>query len=130
MVGRRRVRRVRSARRGICNDGKWCRFASASFSALEGVLGVYIIWRPATRMRGRQIIYVGQGNIRNRIFQHRSGPSRLIGPAREYWRVTWIEVRSARERDGIERYLADSIEPAVGKSWPKVPPVPVSLPRW
>ena len=41
---------------------------------LEGMGGItvsYVIWRRGTASRRQRVLYVGQGNIRRRIRQHR-----------------------------------------------------------
>ena len=40
--------------------------------------------------------------------------------------VTWAIV-PANQMDGIERYLADTLRPTVGKQYPAVLPIPVNL---
>ena len=98
---------------------------------LEGMgrdYGVYVIWRWGTTSRRMRVLYVGQGNIRRRIRQHRHN-IRAHPMGREGdLRVTWALVKSEDARSGIERYLANELKPRFGKHWPAVEPIAVDLP--
>ncbi len=78
-----------------------------------------IIWS-ATRM-----VYVGQGSIKDRLSQHRM----LDADVQRYANlmVTWAAVNAALG-DGVERYLAEGLQPAVGKSYAGADPIPVNPP--
>ena len=80
---------------------------------LEGMgrdYGVYVIWRRGTASRRQRVLYVGQGNIRRRIRQHRHN-IRAYPMGREGdLRVTWVLVESRDERSGIERYLGGVVK--------------------
>ena len=108
-----------------CDDGSWCRLGGVDLGGprLNDLLGVYVIWTA----RGRAI-YVGQGRIRERLQGHRGDPSILQYREGELW-VTWASVAAQDMRDGIERYLADRLRPAVGSAYPRVFPLAVNLPR-
>jgi len=71
-------------------------------------------------------VYVGQGNIADRLTQHRSDP-RLLQYSSLGLFVTWAAAIPQLQA-GIERYLADQLRPKVGEAYPNVPPVPVNLP--
>lgn len=85
--------------------------------------GVYVIWyggqNPAT-------VRVGQGVIRDRLQAHRNDPE-VQSYAHLSLYVTWASVL-ARERDGVEAYLAQQLRPVVGERFPQRHPIPVNLP--
>ncbi|MEQ8397892.1 hypothetical protein [Thalassobaculum sp.] len=84
-------------------------------------LGVYIIWRNGRWIR------VGQGDIGDRLSDHQNDPE--ITAHRQFGTLyaTWATAPAVL-MDGIERYLAEQIQPAVGQRFPDVPPVRVNLP--
>ena len=109
--------------------GGWCRLKDLFLDGMRTHYGVYIIWRRGVPSRRMRVLYVGQGNIRRWIRQHRHN-IRAYPKGREGdLRVTWALVESESERSGIERYLADELKPRFGKKWPRVEPVPVNLPQ-
>ena len=82
-------------------------------------------------------VVVGQGEIKDslsalrkdgRVLCHDSPGSPLL--------ATWAIVEGMKQTkmlysgqlDGIERYLAETLKPLIGKSYPDVAPVPVPLP--
>ncbi len=111
---------------GRCGDTpQWCSFdtvnlASKHFDNLEGV---YIIWHggpsPAT-------VRVGQGNIRDRLTAHRNDPA-ITRYRDQGLYVTWAAVPGG-QRDGVERFLADQLQPKVGVVFPNAQPIRVNLP--
>ena len=55
---------------GVCRSNTWCGFRTLILEDdLDKSYGVYIIWMEAS---SRGIIYVGEGNIRERIRSHRN----------------------------------------------------------
>jgi hypothetical protein len=107
-------------------DGTWCRLAHLNLSDphFDAMAGVYVIWYQA--VLEPVVVDIGQGFIEDRLYAHRMDPS--LWP---YWgfglRVTWAAVPS-HLRDGVERYLADRLHPLIGRRYPDVPPIPVTLP--
>lgn len=102
------------------DDGHWCNLANLSLSKLKDV-GVYIIWH--TGDPGR-VVRVGQGNISERLAEHRTNPK--ITNYGELL-VTWAIV-DAQNRNGVEKYLADTWSPPVGEAFPDVSPIAVNSP--
>lgn len=93
--------------------------SSTHFNNLEGV---YIVWQA----KG-PVVRVGQGLIKDRIQSHREDEE--INAFTNLY-VTWASV-STQSRDGIERYLAEVLNPKVGSNFPNIPSVAVNLPwRW
>ena len=109
-----------------CEGSAWCPFLTVNLRHphFQNLEGVYIIWHggqnPAT-------VYVGQGNIADRLAQHRLDP-RILQYSSLGLFVTWASVPAGPLRDGIERYLADKLEPKVGVGYPNVVPIAVALP--
>ena len=107
---------------GTCGDnGSWCGFLSVNlahphFDAKEGV---YIIWQ-----KKGPIIRVGQGNIRERLSDHRRDQTII---AYDNLLVTWASVPT-QSHDGVERYLANQLNPRVGDAFPNTTPIEVNLP--
>lgn len=85
--------------------------------------GVYIVWHggqnPAT-------VRVGQGFIKDRLGAHRQDRETLAFQEHNLY-VTWASV-AADYRDGVERYLAETLKPKVGSRFPEVNPIKVNLP--
>src|SRR5262249_12958427 len=105
-------------------DNDWLFFES--FANLETVAttGVYIIWHGGQTPR---VVYVGQGDICARLTVHRK--DKIITAYNQFGtlRVTWAAVPAAK-MDGVERYLADRLQPLVGNRHPDASPIPVNLP--
>ena len=104
-----------------CQGDVWGAFMDVdlSHSHFDNMEGVYIIWQA-----NGPVVRVGQGIIRDRITAHRNDKAIT---AYNSLHVTWAPV-SASYRDGVERYLADTLNPKVGDSFPDVNPIQVSLP--
>ena len=108
-----------------CTDGNWCSFARVNLdhSHFVKLEGVYVIWHagsnPAT-------VYVGQGYISDCIKEHRNNDRILIY---YHWGllVTWAKV-AVRDRNGVERFLLDHLQPKVSRKGPSVPPIHVNFP--
>ena len=108
-----------------CTEDRWCPFTRVNLSHPHfiGLEGVYVVWHsgnsPAT-------VYVGQGKVAQRIQEHRSD-NRILVYSHIGLFVTWSQVESAY-RDGVERYLIDTLNPKVTQARPNVNPMPVNLP--
>ena len=98
-------------------SGLWCSLTTLNLDSVD-VTGVYVIW-------GMRTVYVGQGVVRDRLAQHLRDQRIMADPN---LLVTCAAVWSQADRDGIERYLANVLDPAVGDGWPDVTPIPVNLP--
>lgn len=108
-----------------CDGGSWCTLLNVNLNHdhFDGMEGVYIVWHggdnPAT-------VRVGQGVIRDRIREHRDDDEVLQYSHLTLY-VTWASV-SAGNRDGVERYLAENLNPKVGHRFPQVRPIRVNFP--
>jgi hypothetical protein len=107
-----------------CKENKWCDFLKVDLSDkhFEGLSGVYVIFY--AKESGGRAVRVGQGNIAERIADHRKDPeiTLYVGLL-----VTWARVPS-NQQDGVEKYLADSLDPATGDRFPDRTPIEVNLP--
>jgi len=108
-----------------CVGEQWCPLLSVNLdhSHFDGLEGVYIIWHGQPNPA---VVYVGQGNIRERLTSHRQNPDILAYKDQGLY-VTWAKVEAAN-RDGIEKSLADTWKPKVGGNYPSVVPIPVNSP--
>ena len=110
---------------GKCEGNVWCSFLSLNLAHpnFHGLEGVYIIWHGGPNP---WTVYVGQGNVKDRLTAHR-GDQQILQYSPHGLFATWAAV-DRNSRSGIERYLADTLNPRVGHSHPHVVPVPVTLP--
>jgi len=86
--------------------------------------GVYIIWYASPS--GAKVIRVGQGQIGNRLREHRSNPEILKYSNYGQLKVTWALV-DKQYRDGVEAFLYDSYNPLVGERAPAAQTISVNL---
>jgi len=106
---------------GTCgDDNHWCDFLKLNLTAdlFKDMKGVYIIWS------GKQVVRLGSGTIKDRIAAHRRDKEIT---AYKNLRVTWAKV-NANQMEGVEKYLADILDPAIGDAFPERTPIPVNLP--
>ena len=108
-----------------CEGNLWCPFLTLNIGHIHfsNLSGVYVIWHsgndPAT-------VYVGKGNIAERIQIHRNSEEILRFSHLGLF-VVWAEV-ALTYQEGVERYLADSLKPKIGERYPNVTPIAVNFP--
>jgi len=108
-----------------CQGNVWCPLNSVNLdhNHFDTMEGVYIIWHGGNNAA---TVRVGQGFIRDRLREHRIDPA--IQAYKDFTLyVTWASV-SALQRDGVERYLGNVLNPKVGSRFPDVIPIEVNLP--
>ena len=93
-------------------------------SHFDQMYGVYVIYYIENRYI--HTVYVGQGFVRDRLGQHRND-DRIQAYAHKTLYVTWAST-TISERDGIEAYLHEKLQPLVGERVPDVDPIEVNLP--
>jgi len=99
----------------------WLKFEDADLATVKGT-GIYLIWQSGSS--NDRVVYVGQGNVADRIACHRQERNMTRhGPMR----FTWASVAS-QYRDGVERYLADKYSPLEGDHHPIAAAIAVNLP--
>ncbi|MBI2063984.1 MAG: hypothetical protein HYT65_03280 [Candidatus Yanofskybacteria bacterium] len=90
----------------------------------DDMVGIYVIWHGGSYP---WTVRVGQGVVRDRLGKHRIDPDILkykdLG-----LNVSWVKVGSQDERDNIEAYLANVLDPKVGKRFPDKSGKPVNAP--
>ena len=108
-----------------CQGDVWCKLNSVNLDHehFNNRNGVYIIWHGGSTPA---VVYVGQGNIKERITVHRKDQSIQHYEHLGLY-VTWATV-SKEHRDGVESYLADTWEPRVGIRHPHARPIGVNSP--
>ena len=107
-----------------CQGNVWCSLERVDLSTVRA-RGVYLIWHAGNPPRA---IYVGQGDIAERLNSHRNDKTILNYSVYGEIYVTWAEVPDIY-RDGVERFLAEAYTPLVGQYFPNVHPIPVTLPN-
>ena len=105
---------------GTCTTNEWCSFIQLNLEheVFNNLRGVYLIWNKDT------VVRVGSGIIKDRIAAHREDPEIT---AYQGLLVTWAKVH-ANQMEGVEKYLADHYNPAVGERFPDRRPISVNLP--
>lgn len=103
-------------------DGHWCSFHDLQLTMKTR--GVYIIWHEGALSR---VLYVGQGDIAERLACHRREDEILYYAKFGTLRVTWAPL-PASQGDGIECYLADTWHPLVEGAHRNVLPIAVNFP--
>ena len=87
--------------------------------------GVYVIWRGD---QNRTVIRVGQGYISDRLAHHSTDPT-ILQYAQGYdLYASWVVISDLNDRDGVERYLGNTLDPLVGMRFPNVTPLVVNAP--
>ncbi len=108
-----------------CEGGRWCPCLTVNLgnTHFTDLSGVYVIWHggsdPAT-------VYVGSGDIAERIRDHRTD-RRILQYSHFGLFVTWARVPPSKQ-PGVERFLADSLNPKVGERHPQAAPISVNFP--
>lgn len=110
---------------------QWIKSTSGTYLPLETVnlsgvstVGVYVIWHEGNPSR---VVRIGQGNISDRLGQHRKDPAILAYARVGTLRVIWAAVPS-NQMGAVERYLANTWPPLVGDAFPDVLPLAVNSP--
>lgn len=107
-------------------EGGYCNLESLNLDHphFNGREGVYVIWRGG---QNPAVVRLGQGVIKDRIGKHRLDSKILQHKGTDRLYVTWAET-TAGLRDGIEKFLANTLRPIVGDAFPLAQPIAVNLP--
>src|SRR5579859_4324315 len=111
-----------------CGDDKhWCDFNTLDIesSKFSGMRGVYVIWAPGDPP---EVLRVGQGDIRLRLVIHRRDRRLIAYAKRGPMCVTWTTVNDAHI-DGVERYVAEMLNPRFSDGLPDSGVIEVNLPE-
>ena len=108
-----------------CQENRWCSLLNVNLSHahFKNLEGVYIIWHSGEHP---WTVYVGQGVIADRLKAHRQDDEILKFSHLGLF-VTWARL-DGTSRNGVERFLAESLEPKVGRSYPTDSPIQVNFP--
>ena len=108
-----------------CGGDSWCSFQRVNLDHphFNGLSGVYIIWHGGSEPR---TVYVGSGMVSERLEAHRSNLKILMHGGFGLF-VTWAET-DVQDREGIERFLGETLRPLVSDRFPRANPISVSLP--
>ena len=108
-----------------CQKSRWCPFKTVSLNDMSEE-GVYVIGCDLGRL-GIATIYVGKGDIADRLKAHRRDRAIIKYAKLGTLRVTWAPIR-ANSRSRVERFVADELKPLEGDRHPDVTPAQVNLP--
>ena len=105
-------------------NNEWCNLYTLDLSQshFEHMTGVYIIWNSLHLT----VVYVGKGYIRDRLYSHRND-NRFIWHENSDLYVTWAYVEPDFQ-DGVESYLANTLNPEIGEHVAQTKPISVNLP--
>ncbi|MCY4386985.1 MAG: hypothetical protein OXC18_07740 [Desulfurellaceae bacterium] len=108
-------------------SGKWLSLKNLDLTHhLVKQQGVYIVFDPSDTLYG--ILYVGQGKVDERLDERKKDERILELAELDELYVTWAVISGGKgRREGVERFLADTLQPVVGQH-PNVPPIPVNVP--
>ena len=106
----------------LCDGNRYCSLEGVNLGGVR-TEGVYVIWHSIT---GR-VVYVGQGNIAQRLTEHKKDPTVLQHRTNGQLLVTWASVDQS-DRDGVERFLWDKFDPLEGTRRPLATPLNVNVP--
>ena len=108
-----------------CQGEVWCKLNNVNLghSHFNNCQGVYIIWHGG---RKPAVVYVGQGDIKACIPEHRSDPA-IQQFERLGLYVTWAAVPE-QSREGVESFLVKKWTPKIGANHPFADPIEVNSP--
>lgn len=101
----------------------WLEFQTFNIGTCLTKCGVYKIWHAGNPGR---YVYVGQGDVAARLKAHRNDKRITACATYGTLYVTWAAVQ-AGQLDGVERYLADRLNPLIGDAHPDCVGIPVNL---
>ncbi len=78
--------------------------------------GVYVIWYTSPSFA--KAVRLGQGNIAERLKEHRANPNITRYSSSGQLKVSWI-ILNDYELSGVEKYLARIYSPLVGEQYPE-----------
>jgi len=111
-----------------CNPNNWCNLDLLNLDSVSDVTGVYLIWHGQHNYFPPRWVRVGQGDIGDRLSQHRNDPQVATYRPLGGLYVTWAEV-SHDLLDGVEAYLGECCKPLVGTRFPDCGLIAVNLPQ-
>lgn len=122
-------RRVTWVKNTQNND--WFDFLRLNLDApyFAGKRGIYVIWYTSPSVA--KVVRLGQGDIADRLKEHRSNPEIMKFSSVGQLKVSWIIVDniviSNNDLNGIEQFLAKTYSPSVGIYPTNYIDIPVTL---
>jgi hypothetical protein len=111
-----------------CRMGDWCPLETLNLESVGEAAGVYVIWHEGSQTINPRVVRVGQGEpIKGRLSSHRCDKAILAYGKIGTLRVTWAAVPAAH-RNGVERFLGETLNPLVGSTFPNALPLAVNYP--
>lgn len=109
------------------NNNQWFDLLRLNLEAqyFNNTEGVYVIWYAGPAEA--KVIKVGQGNIGDRLREHRTNPEIARYSHYGQLKVAWAIVPNQTTRDGVEAYLFESYNPLIGERSPSAQPISVNL---
>ena len=107
-----------------CEGGAWCPFRRVNLMGVHDY-GVYIIWNYEHLFV--QTIYIGMGQVAERIMQHRIDEKFKQYEINRELLVTWAEI-PPESCGGVEHYLANAYPPAIGSRHSADLPIRINVP--
>ena len=101
-----------------------CTLDNLDLGNMQNTKGIYVIWQSSPYPR---TIRIGQGYIGQRLSSHRLDPEVMAYQSQGTYYASWI-IPPIHFLDGIERYLANRLQPLVGDAFPDAVPIEVNLP--
>lgn len=108
-----------------CSGDRWCNLLELNLEHgfFDGMKGIYIIWFGRERPT---VLKVGKGVIRERLSEHRQ--DYVLASYSQYGiYVTWTKVED-KDREGVAKYLEETLKPLMGTRMHEVPSIKVNLP--
>ena len=108
-----------------CFGDNWCSLLEIDLESrhFDDLVGIYIIWYEEGKPT---VLKISQGAIRECLTVDRQDYV-ITAYSRYGLKVTWAQV-AEDERDGIERYLGETLKPVIGNRLPDVQSIEVNLP--
>ena len=102
-----------------CQGNVWCKLNAVNLDHehFNNMHGVYVIWHGGTNP---EVVYVGQGNIRECLTEHRNDPQIQRYDHLDLY-VTWAAAPK-EHRDAMELYLANTWSPKIVERNPQTFP--------
>lgn len=105
-------------------NNEWFDFLRLNLNApyFTGKRGVYIIWYTSSLSGTSKVIKVGQGDIGDRLREHRNNPDITKYSSSGQLKVAWALVDNINffetDLNGVEAYLSDTYRPLIGERFP------------
>jgi hypothetical protein len=109
-----------------CQKNQWCSFNHVDVSFVS-TQGVYVIWYSGNPGAPGKVVYVGHGSVAAHVKTLRANARFISFVKHGTLYLTWAAV-SAKDREGVARYLAERWAPLAGGVETNVDPIAVNSP--